>query len=163
NAVADRMIYSFSPEEGLKHFRMNRWKSFAFLWKKLGDNIVSSKASLLPDDIIIGQMTYSAKPITIPKDAFYLGGVGDGAWFTVQQAPDNKVLVKRFTSKGILEYVTLGEPMEPLDFQQPFTVIYDSHLLYTHIKQRGRKIRINHIQRLPNEDFQYKDLKELYA
>src|SRR5690606_8715542 len=41
NAVADRMIYSFSPEEGLKHFRMNRWKSFAFLWKKLGDNIVS--------------------------------------------------------------------------------------------------------------------------
>ncbi len=163
NAVADRMIYSFTPEEGLKHFRMNRWKSFGFLWKQLGDNVVRRKAMLLPDDIIIGQMDYSAKPITIPKDAFYLGGVGDGAWFTVQQAPDHKILVKRFTTKGKLEYVTLGESSEPIDFTKPFRVIYDSHLLHTHINQEGRKIRINHIQKLSNEDYQYKDLKELYA
>ncbi|SJN42513.1 DUF6695 family protein [Sphingobacterium sp. JB170] len=163
NAVNDRMIYSYTPEQGLKHFRMNRWQSFGFLCKKLGDNISQQKAALLPDDIIIGQMNFKSKPITIPKDAFYLGGVGDGAWFTVQQAPDQKVLVKRFTSKGTLEYAALGESMEPIDFTKPFNVVYDSHLLHTHITQEGRKIRINHTQKLSNEEYQYKDLKELYA
>ncbi|WP_437919284.1 DUF6695 family protein [Sphingobacterium sp. LRF_L2] len=163
NAVEDRMIYSFSSTTGFKHFKMNRWQSFAFLLKKLGDNVTKQKALLLPNDMIIGYMDFSSKPITVPKDAQYLGGVGDGAWFSIQAVSAEKILIKRFTSKGELEYVVLGEAMEQIDMTQPFEVTYDSHLLFTHIKQYGRKIRINHIQRLATEDYAYKDLKELYA
>ena len=163
NAVSDRMIYSFTPEKGLRRFKMNRWQSFGFLLRKLGDNVAIHKASLLPDDLIIGCMQFSSKPISVPKDAQYLGGVGDGAWFSVQAAPAGRVIVKRFTSKGELEYVILGEAMEELDFTVPFDIVYDSHLLFTHVRQNGRKIRINHIQRLATEDYHFKDLKELYA
>lgn len=163
NAVADRMIYSFTSEQGLHYFKMNRWKSFGFLLQKLGDNVSRAKAALLPNDMIIGCMSFVSKPITVPKDAQYLGGVGDGAWFTVQAATENKVIIKRFTSKGELEYVVLGEPMETIDLSEDFEIAYDSHLLFTHIRQLGRKIRINHVERLELEDYQYKDLKELYA
>lgn len=163
NAVSNRMVYSFTNEQGLQYFKMNRWQSFGFLWKKLGDNVSRAKAALLPSDMIIGCMNFASKPIIVPKEAQYLGGVGDGAWFTVQTASEGKVIIKRFTSKGELEYVVLGEPMEPIDFSESFEVAYDSHLLFTHVRQHGRKIRINHVERLELEDYQYKDLKELYA
>src|SRR5690606_7123610 len=71
NVAPDRMVYSFTPLQGLKHFKMNRWQSFGFLLKKLGDNVTQKKADLLPDDIIIGCMSFSSKPISIPKDAQY--------------------------------------------------------------------------------------------
>lgn len=164
NAVPDRMIYSFSPQQGLKHFRMNRWQSFGFLLKKLGDNVAQKKADLLPNDLIIGHMDFASKPISVPKDAQYLGGVGDGAWFHIRSAPEeDKVVIKRFTSKGELEYVILGAAMEPFDLSQPFEITYDSHLLFTHIKQHGRKIRIHHLQRLPNQEYQFSVLKERFA
>lgn len=163
NAVSDRMVFSYSPEQGLKHFRMDRWQSFMFLVKKLGDNVWSKKACLLPEDLSIGCMSFGSKPITVPKEAHYLGGVGDGAWFCISPAENNQLLIKRFTTKGQLEYVTLGEPIEPIDLNQKYEIAYDSHLLFTHIRQNGRKIRVNHVSRLPITDHQYKDLKELYA
>lgn len=146
NAVADRMVYSYTPEQGMQHFKMSRWQSFCFLLKKLGDNVRAEKAHLLPDDRIIGCMTHSSKPISIPEHAQYLGGVGDGAWFVVQAVDAKKVIVERYTSKGDLEYMILGEPTEEIDILASFEITYDSHLLFTHIRQGGRKIRINHTQ-----------------
>ncbi|GHE28248.1 DUF6695 family protein [Sphingobacterium griseoflavum] len=163
NAVPDRMIYAFTADDGLRHFKMNRWQSFGFLLRKLRDNINRKKAAFLPNDLIIGYMDFASKPISVPLDAQYLGGVGDGAWFSVQPTADEKVLIQRFTSKGELEYVVLGEPMEPVDLESSFEITYDSHLLFTHIRQQGRKIRINHVQRLSLESYQYKGLKERYA
>lgn len=148
NVVSDRMIYSFTPYEGLKHFKMNRWQSVRFLLKNLRENVTQRKAHLLPSDLMIGCMNFSSKPITVPKEAQYLGGVGDGAWFSIQATTDDKVIIKRFTSKGELEYVIHGETTEPVNLLQNFEVTYDSHLLFTNIKQHGKKIRINHIQRL---------------
>lgn len=163
NAAADRMIFSFCPQVGLKHFRMNRWQSFLFLVKKLGDNVWSSKASLLPEDESIGCMEYNSKPISVPKGAHYLGGVGDGAWFSVSAGENELLVIKRFTSKGDLEYTTLGTPIEPIDLTSPFKVDYDSHLLFTHIRQNGRKIRINHVSHVSQQGKQYPSFEERYA
>src|SRR5690606_13047385 len=163
NAVPDRMVYSFTPQQGLKYFRMNRWQSFGFLIKKLGDNVARKKADLLPDDMVIGYMRFSSKPISVRKDAQYLGGVGGGAWFCIQPAPEEKGVIKRLTAKGERESVSLGETVEPLHHFKPFEITYDIHLLFTHVKQHSRKIRINHIQRLPNTDYQYQHLKALLA
>lgn len=149
NVAPDRMIYSFTPHEGLKYFKMNRWQSVRFLLKKLGENVRQRKACLLPSDRLVGCMDFSSKPITVPKEAQYLGGVGDGAWFSIQATTDDKVIIKRFTSKGKLEYVMLGETTEPVNLLQPYEITYDSHLLFTHIQQHRKKIRINHLQRLP--------------
>ena len=163
NATDNCMIFSFCPREGIKHFRMNRWQSFFFLLKKLGDNIWSAKANRLPEDESIGCMEYTFKPINIPKEAHYLGGVGDGAWFWVSAGENEQLLIRRFTSKGLLEYTALGEPVEPIDLTLPFKVDYDSHFLFTHIRQHGRKIRVNHIHQKPNMDNGYPHFDEGYG
>lgn len=158
NVVPDRIIYSYTSEKGLKHFKMNRLQSCIFLMKNLGDNVMPKKASLLPDDKIIGFMNFSIQPTAVPHDAQYLGGVGDGAWFSIRPTYNDKFVIKRFTSNGELEYVVLGETTQPINLSQPFEISYDSHLLFTHVKQDGYKIRINHVQRLPIDySFRLKD------
>ncbi|WP_233632470.1 DUF6695 family protein [Parapedobacter sp. ISTM3] len=149
NVVPDRMIYSYTREQGLKRFKLNRWQSLLLLLKNLGDNIMLKKARLLPNDHVIGCMNFSSKPTAVPQDAQYLGGVGDGAWFSIRPTYNDKFVIKRFTSNGELEYAVLGKTTRPIKLSQPFEISYDSHLLFTHVKQDGCKIRINHIQRLP--------------
>src|SRR5690606_11494061 len=144
-----RIIYSYIKEDGLKRFKMNRLQSLIFLLKNLGDNIILKRATLLPDDEIVGFMDFSAKPPAVPHDAQYLGGVGEGAWFSVSPSCNNKYIIKRFTSKGELEYVVLGETVDWINISRPFEISYDSNFLFTHVTQDGCKIRINHLQRLP--------------
>ena len=163
NTVSDRMIYSYSPEEGLVHFRMNRFQSFWFLVKQLGDNVFRTKANLLPTDQIIGAVHYRSKPISIPKDAMYLGGVGDGAWYTVSPQEDKHLIIKRFTTSGKLEYVVLGEAEDTFDPTESYEITYDSNLLVTHILQQGNKLRIKHIKQLEAKQYTYNHIQERYA
>lgn len=164
NSRRDRMIYSYTPEEGLKKFRMNRFQSFWFLVKQLGDNVKQHKADLLPTDRIIGAVDYNSKPISIPKHATYLGGVGDGAWYAATYEADQEYfIVKRFTTSGLLEYVVRGAVPEGFKPNEPFSVTYDSHLLFTHIQQNNTKLRIEHLEQLSTEEHRYEHIKELYA
>ncbi len=163
NVNKDRMVYSYSPEDGLKHFRMNRWQSFFFLVKQLGDNVFQKKASLLPNDLIIGAVKFGSKPITVPKSAKYLGGVGDGAWYFLNERHDAHIEISRYNSQGVLEYVVLGESQENIDFSEDWDIAYDSHLLFTHVEQQGKKIRIEHIEVLPVDSYKFKNLQEKYA
>ena len=163
NVVHNRMIYSFCPAQGLQYFHMNRWKSFWFLLKQLGDNVSQRKSNLLPNDQIIGAVDFRSKPITIPKDATYLGGVGDGAWYSATHLGNRQFVIKRFTTQGELEYVVHGESSIDIQTNVPWRVVYDSHLLFTHIEQDDIKIRINHTKQLQKEDFKFEIVKELYA
>ncbi|MCL7988279.1 hypothetical protein M8998_10050 [Sphingobacterium sp. lm-10] len=163
NVVNNRMIYSFCPTKGLQYFHMNRWKSFWFLIKQLGDNVSQKKSNLLPNDQIIGAVDFRSKPITIPKNATYLGGVGDGAWYAVTHLGDRQFMIKRFTTHGELEYVVQGESSADIQTDAPWRVVYDSHLLFTHIEQNDIKIRISHVKQLQKEDFKFEIVKELYA
>ncbi len=164
NACSDRMIYSYVQEEGLRHFKMSRWQSLWFLVKQLGDNIRRKKADLLPTDQVIGAMKFNSKPITVPKNAMYLGGVGDGAWYTVTYNEENLLFtIKRFTSDGQLEYVFQGVALSSFDPKENWSITYDSHMLFTHIKQNGVKIKIEHTVQLPTEEYRYEHIKERYA
>ncbi len=163
NANKDRIVYSYAPETGLQTFRMNRWQSFAFLLKQLGDNVFRNKAEQLPPDLIIGAMKFGSKPISVPKLAKYLGGVGDGAWYFLNKRNDGDIEISRYSSTGELEYVVLGEGNEAFNFHEPWEIAYDSHLLFTHVIQNGKKIRIKHLNQLPLEDFRFKNLQERYA
>lgn len=163
NAVKDRMIYSYSPENGLKHFRMNRWQSFFFLLQKLGDNVNSTKSALLPEDQTIGEMKFKSKSISIPVDAQYLGGVGDGAWYELTPLENGRMRIRRYTSNGELEYTIVGAPESKLDWEEPFEITYDSHFMYSHVLQRGRKIKIRHLEQIVLDKPEKKSSVELYA
>ncbi len=163
NVDNNRIVNSYSPEDGFKRFKMNRWQSFLFLVRQLGDNVFHKRASLLPNDLIIGAVHFGSKPISVPKHAKYLGGVGDGAWYFLNERSDSRIEISRYTTKGNLEYVVLGEASSPIDFQGEWDMAYDSHMMFTHISQNNQKIKINHIEVLPAEDYMYKNLLERYA
>lgn len=149
NAVKNRMIYSYEPMEGLKHFRMNRWQSFFFLLQKLSDNVYTHKASLLPEDQTIGEMKFKSKSIVIPKEACYLGGVGDGAWYDTKLIENEQIKISRFTSNGELEYVVVGKTEQSIDLSKPWIITYDSHLMHSHILlDDGTKVKIRHLHYL---------------
>ncbi|MNE42953.1 hypothetical protein D3C80_1371050 [compost metagenome] len=150
NVAPDRMIYSYTRGQGLKHFKMNRLQSLIFFLKNLGDNVKLKQAKLLPRDDAIGSMTVSFRPATVPHNAQYLGGVGEGAWFSIRPASHGRFFIKRFTPNGELEYAAVGRTTKAVELLQPIEISYDSHLLFTHVKQNGCIIRIDHIQRLPS-------------
>lgn len=159
NVAPDRMIYSYTRKQGLKHFKMNRFQSLIFFLKNLRDNVKLKEAKLLPKDDAIGSMIFSFRPATVPHDAQYLGGIGEGAWFSIRPVSHGNFLIKRFTPNGELEYAAVGRTSKAVELLQPIEISYDSHLLFTHVKQNGFIIRIDHIQRLP---FSYQfGLKEL--
>lgn len=145
NTSSTRMIYSFTPEQGLSQFRMNRFQSFWFLIKQLGDNVCKHKANKLPSDQIIGAMNSSLRPFNVPDSSKYLGGVGDGAWYDIK-LDANQILIQRYTSKGKLEYSVIGDKNKDIKPDKEFDITYDSHFLFTHIIQENRKIRIDHIK-----------------
>lgn len=147
NGVKDRMIYSYSPEKGLKNFRMNRWQSFFFLIKKLGDNVYSDRSKHIREDETIGWVEFKSKPITVPKNAQYLGGVGDGAWYEITKENDHTVRISRYTSEGKFEYTVIGEPEKKIDWSKPVEIAYDSHLLFSTLTNGSdEKIKISHIK-----------------
>ncbi len=152
NTSPDGMIYSYNQTEGLRKIKMTRWSSFWFLLKQLRDNISSKKASLLPDDSHPGAMTSFRKPENIPHNATYLGGVGDGAWFSVMPVSPNAIVVTRFTSLGKEEYTVTAKTSDyNLDINLPIQITYDSHFMVTHIIQQNIKIRLTHVSALNTE------------
>jgi hypothetical protein len=122
NSAPDKMIYSYTENEGLRKFKKTRWASFWFLLKKLQDNVSSKKAALLPDDSRPGAMTVQNKPASVPDNATYLGGVGDGAWFSVESRSERLFSVTRFTTSGKKEYSITAESAIALEINHPLQV-----------------------------------------
>ncbi len=146
NAAPDRTIYRYSDSAGLCCLRMNRFSSLAFLLRKLKTNICRSLASTLPEDITIGGMVQKDRPAAIPCRSQYLGGVGEGAWFYIEPVDTNQAIVQRYTIHGDLEYTVLARPTQPMDFNSPYHVCYDSHFLFTHLEQNSITIRLEHVR-----------------
>lgn len=147
NSLPDKMIYSYSENEGLRKFKMTRWASFWFLLKKLQDNVSSKKAILLPDDRRPGAMTAQKKPASVPDNATYLGGVGDGAWFSVEPIAESHFRITRFTTSGKEEYAITAKSANSLEVNQPMQVTYDSHFMVTHIIQNNKKYKLHHLKK----------------
>lgn len=155
NASINKTIQKYSASSGLQTIPMTRLKSLLFLLNKLTSNIKLDLASQLPEDITIGEMVQKEKPSSVPNDAQYLGGVGEGAWFHINPIGNNQAVIKRFTSKGELEYTVLAKAFQAIDFTTPYHIHYDSHLMFSHIIQQERIIRFDHIQilNLGNSEF----------
>lgn len=143
NVRPDRRIYSYDEQSGMQSLRMSRFGSFWFLVRQLKDNVSSRLAEALPDDEIIGAMAAGARPAHLPDTAQWLGGVGEGAWYTLAPNGQNgQYVVARFTQQGEQEYSHLFYTGEPFDAEKPFQITYDSHLLFTTVLQGGRRIRL---------------------
>lgn len=143
NVRADRRIYLYAEPDGMKSLRMNRFGSFWFLVRQLKENVDSQLANRLPDDGIIGAMEPGSSPENLPDNAHWLGGVGEGAWYTLEpNGKEGYYTICRFTERGELEYRHVFYTPEDFDAGLPYEIVYDSHLLFTTVQQHGRRIRL---------------------
>lgn len=144
NVRRDREIFVYEEAVGLRSLKMNRFQSLFFLLRQLSGNFVRKRSALLPDDRKPGSVEQQARPDTVPADAQWLGGVGEGAWYSISnmEAPSS-VEVSRYTEQGTLEYCLPFFTNQDFDPEKPFTVVYDSHMLLTTVRQNGETIRLH--------------------
>lgn len=145
NSCSDGSIYKYTTSGGLQRIKMGRFTSLLFLLKKLRSNILTRYAKTLPEDITIGGMLQKDKPCHLPASAQYLGGVGEGAWFHIDPISADRAIIHRFTQQGEHEYSVLGEMNQPVDFESSYQITYDSHFLFSHLRQNKNIIRVKHI------------------
>lgn len=142
NVRKDRKIYIYDDGPGLVSRRMNRFQSFGFLFKQLQDNFTSKPSTFLPDDRIVGSMNKKPRPAAVPKDAQWLGGVGEGAWYHIKRADsESNVEIARYTEKGELEYALPFYTDGDFDLNKRFEIDYDSHMIHATVNQGGKQFK----------------------
>ncbi len=161
NVRQDRRIYVYHEAAGLQSIRMSRFRSLFFLLGQLRDNFNSRLASALPDDRIAGSVLQRSRPSTVPVQAQWLGGVGEGAWYHIKELDQEEIRslgreeitegsrlgergfeVARYTEKGELEYSLPFYSGENFEVSKPFRIAYDSHMIYTTVWQHNKLIRL---------------------
>lgn len=158
NVRPDRMIFVYDEVFGLRTRKMNRFQSLGFLLRQLLDNFLPNKAVLLPDDKQPGSIAQKPRPGTVPTDAQWLGGVGEGAWYHVtNMSVASNFEVSRYTETGELEYRLPFFTTHSFEPERPFKITYDSHMLFTTVKQDGQTIRLHASLTATSEIFQKGD------
>lgn len=144
NVRKDRQIYVYDEQFGLRTRKMNRFQSLMFLLRQLRSNFIRKRAVELPDDRYPGSVSQKPRPRSVPVSAQWLGGVGEGAWYAVEETDQpGSYEVSRFTERGELEYCLPFFTTESFDPTKPFDVVYDSHMLFTTVQQGGQTIRLH--------------------
>lgn len=142
NVRKDRKVFFHEEDGSLKEKKMSRWGSFWFLFKQLSENCNQTKSQSFPDDEIIGYMDGISKPTHLPSGAQWLGGIGMGAWFLIEQTEKPHILqISRFTENGILEYKKRFESPTKMVYSNVFDIkiIHDNHLLIANVQINNKK------------------------
>ncbi|WP_051292637.1 DUF6695 family protein [Olivibacter sitiensis] len=127
NCVPDRIVYCYHKGV-LEQKKMNRFQSFYFQLRLLGHNLFSKKAALLPSDQLApGLVDEPERPVDLPPHTQWLGGVNEGAWFSLSivSKSENFYSVTRYDSKGEMVYQATCVTEREIDMCRPFYFTYD--------------------------------------
>ncbi len=143
NASGNREVFIYN-ERKLEKIVMNRWRSFVFFIQQVGHSFHPVKSKKLPDDQHLGFINEPLKPLNIPAEAQWLGGIGEGAWYHLEIEKDY-CLTHRYNHKGELEYTKKGVLKNETFNLESHQFQYDSHYLFTTLLIQGRVIRLHKI------------------
>ncbi|PVH26960.1 DUF6695 family protein [Sphingobacterium corticibacter] len=136
-AVIDDIFCYF--ERKITAMPMHRIASLRFQVGLLKDNFSRSGAEKLGCDQVPGMMQYVERPLSVPINAQWIGGIGEGAWFTLALVENSTYQVKRYDADGILLYEQIMasdddfSPSEDFEFTHHFS--FEKH----YITQRGKQ------------------------
>jgi len=121
NATSDEDIFCY--ERGiLEQWRMRRKDSLAFQFRLLKDNFTKKGSQHLASDQVPGMITAPPRPSHISKYAQWMGGIGEGAWFHLEQPQDeNLFIIYKYDASGELEYNVETTCMQNFDINRPYT------------------------------------------
>lgn len=119
---------------------MSRADSRAYFVSQTLANFRKRAACELPDDTTPGYTHEPVRPETLPIEAQWLGGIGEGAWFQIVVESDIIKLVK-FDVRGNVEFERLVDSDE-VNWKQPFNIDYDTHASKLTVLQNNKRISI---------------------
>ncbi|MEC3879039.1 DUF6695 family protein [Parapedobacter flavus] len=150
NASPDRTIYCYHEGE-LETIRMSRWRSLGFQVDQLLHNFSTGKSKGLPCDNKPGNIAEPKRPKTLPATAQWLGGIGEGAWFTLERAVDNNTfVVAKYAANGHEEYRVACSGNHPINPDMPYQFTYHCHHKHHMVTQYGKEIVLETIEK-PNK------------
>ncbi|MBK7426257.1 MAG: hypothetical protein IPI60_04080 [Saprospiraceae bacterium] len=143
NATSKRELFIYDNKR-LKKIVMNRWRSLLFFIQQVGHSFHPVKSKQLPDDQHLGYINEPVRPVNIPAEAQWLGGIGEGAWYHLE-IEKGICITSRFNHKGELEYKKRGAVKKDHLRYDDHQFQYDSHYLFTTLSIKGQIVRLHKI------------------
>lgn len=145
NASRKRQVYCYDHGE-LGSYSMNRLQSLLFQAKLITENLRHSGAARLPDDRIPGSLEEPVRPAHLPVHAQWLGGIGEGAWFSLVPDRENIFTVTRYNSRGFTDYHVVGAADKPFFADLPYSFTYNCQAGRHQVMQYDRLVCITTIR-----------------
>lgn len=138
NAATAHTVYCYTNGV-LDQWSMKRFKSLCFQVNLLRDNFTSSGAQRLAADDKPGQIGEPARSPGIPRHAQWLGGIGEGKWFCLDES-DDFFTITRYDQSGKIDYMVLCIADTPFNTGEPYHFSYDIHHQRHVVVQGSNKI-----------------------
>ncbi|MFD2967883.1 DUF6695 family protein [Sphingobacterium bambusae] len=137
NAAADYKV-CFHQQQAIQTVPMDRIASMRFQFDLLKDNFSRTGSKSLAADDIAGMVQYSERPIAVPAHAQWIGGIGEGAWFSLEHLEGRIYLIQKHDAHGRLLYSREMECLQDFSICNAYAFTYhftfDSHS----ISQKGQ-------------------------
>lgn len=102
-----------------------------------------NKTAKVRGDSVVGNlMAPFERPASVPEHAHYLGGIGEGAWYTVSASAPQILASERYFRNGALDYQAQYRSEETLVRQiqdAEARLVHDSHYAWLTIEQTNGK------------------------
>ncbi len=134
-------------EGRVQTYEPNRWKAMLSLGSGLLKAVSKKHAGELRSDSILGQVQEPPRPNSVPFDAQWLGGLGEGAWHALEPVPGG-LLMKRIDVSGAIEFEGVYHyPVGVQPFEHPIRLVHDSHHGWITVFYAGK---VHRLRRIPS-------------
>jgi hypothetical protein len=139
NGRADHQVIRYCRGK-VEFLTMNRLNSLRFFISCVSDNMFWGRPGAIASDERPGYTSEPGdRPQTVPQSARWLGGIGEGAWHTMEQFDQKSVILRRYSVRGEIDFETrlnAGAAGSP-DFQADWELAFDTHAGKATILQNG--------------------------
>ncbi|GHE45826.1 DUF6695 family protein [Sphingobacterium griseoflavum] len=123
NAAENGRVY-IHQHHNIQTLVMGRAASMRFQFDLLKDNFTHQGAKSLAADDIAGLVAYSERPRSVASHAQWLGGIGEGAWFSLQHVSGSLYEVTKHDADGQLLYTRHMECLQHFDMLEDYAFTY---------------------------------------
>ena len=128
-------------------YKPNRLKALISLASGLLKAMSKKHAGALRNDSILGHVQEPQRPTSVPSDAQWLGGLGEGAWHALEPVPQG-LRMQRIDSTGVHEFEGLyAYPKGVRPFEHPIRLVHDSHHGWITVFHAGK---VHRLRRIPS-------------
>lgn len=138
NANEENEVYCFKDSK-LEKWKMGRWDSLKFQINLLHPNFFKSKSHQLPDDLFLGFIDEPNRPKNLPENAQWLGGLGEGCWFSID-CFNEETEITRYNHQGEIDYSVISYSDESFNKLNDFKFSYQVHQNQHVVKQNNKEI-----------------------